>query len=226
MSYSHRDKHGNSVDLPTGKVICVGRNYMDHIRELNNEVPDEAVLFMKPASSLCLLNEPLLIPQGFGEVHNELEIAVLIGKPLSHAKPDEVEDAVWVLGLGLDLTLRDVQTKLKQKGLPWERAKAFDAACPVSHFEPLLKEQLAQPQKFSLVINDEIRQSGDSVYMMRDIPSLLVQISQLFRLEPGDIVMTGTPKGVGPLNSGDKLTIEYAGKWTIETHVNVSGDLP
>lgn len=203
--YIHRDTNSNAIDLPLGKIVCVGRNYADHIEELNNAVPDEPLLFIKPATALCSFAEPISIVAGQGECHNELEIAILIKSPLTKASESDIFPAIWGYGLGLDLTLRDVQNRLKEKGLPWERAKSFDNSCPMSDFVAM--EQIIDGKNlaFSLSINGELRQQGNTQLMLNNVTKLLVEISQSFTLLPGDIVMTGTPKGVGPLLIGDKV---------------------
>ena len=132
--YQHQFIDGRKIDLPLGKVVCVGRNYLEHIQELNNEVPNEPLLFIKPNTALCNLAEPIVIPKGVGSCHNELEIAILIGQRLNHCNEKQAKQSIIGVGLGLDLTLRDVQDRLKAKGQPWERAKSFDASCPISVF--------------------------------------------------------------------------------------------
>ena len=218
--YQHTTLAGERIDLPVGKVVCVGRNYLDHIQELNNEVPAEPLLFMKPATALCEISKPLVIPAGMGECHNELEVALLVAKPLRHCSSEQTAaDALYGVGVALDLTLRDVQQKLKDKGQPWERAKAFDGACPVSSFTPLGGSAELDNLDFSLTINGEVRQQGNTKMMMRDALSLLCAISEVFTLQPGDIVLTGTPKGVGPLHQGDNLQLKMAPWFDIHTRV-------
>ena len=218
--YQHTTLTGEHIDLPIGKVVCVGRNYLDHIQELNNEVPAEPLLFMKPATALCEISKPLVIPADRGECHNELEVALLIAKPLRDCSNEQTAaDALYGVGLALDLTLRDVQQKLKDKGQPWERAKAFDGACPVSSFTPLDAPADLGNLDFSLTINGDVRQQGNTKLMMRDALSLLCAISEVFTLQPGDIVLTGTPKGVGPLLQGDNLQLKMAPWFDIHTRV-------
>ncbi|MEW9799126.1 fumarylacetoacetate hydrolase family protein [Alteromonas sp. CYL-A6] len=217
--YQHLDNLGQPVDLPVGKVVCVGRNYLDHIEEMASTVPAAPLLFMKPAAALCALNEPLVIPHGRGECHNELEVAVLLSSPLSHASEDEVRAAVWGIGLGLDLTLRDVQKALKADGQPWERAKAFDRSCPVSGFVPVSLFGDWQDLHFTLSINDEIRQRGHTALMLHAIVPLIQEMSTVFSLAPGDVIMTGTPKGVGPLHAGDRITASLTGQFDVQTTV-------
>ena len=218
--YQHTDLSGQSIDLPVGKVVCVGRNYLDHIQELNNEVPTEPLLFMKHATALCAMSEPLVIPSELGECHNELEVALLIGKPLSLCDDaGKAAEAVYGIGLALDLTLRDVQQRLKDKGQPWERAKAFDRACPVSRFVSLNSDISLDDLSFSLTINGETRQQGNTSLMIHNIQSLLCAISGVFTLQPGDIVLTGTPKGVGALQQGDQLQAVMAPWFDVTTQV-------
>ncbi len=218
-AYVHRSFDASIIPLPAGKLVCVGRNYADHIKELNNATPSEPLLFMKPNTSLCRMDEPIALPKGQGECHNELEVAVLIKQTLSKADVNTAHQGIWGLGLGLDLTLRDLQNQLKAKGLPWERAKSFDNACPVSAFLPIEQFANIQSVDFSLQINSQLRQKGNTSLMLYDIDSLLSEISQTFTLLPGDIVMTGTPKGVGPLVSGDKLHCRLNDALSITTSV-------
>ncbi|WP_448211205.1 fumarylacetoacetate hydrolase family protein [Colwellia sp. MEBiC06753] len=207
--YQHKDIHGNGIDLPVGKVVCVGQNYLDHVHEMNSIVNDEAVLFMKPNTAICDLLSPLVIPQGKGECHNEAEIAILIGKPLKNADEGTILSAIWGYGIGLDLTLRAVQKSLKELGRPWERAKSFDFSAPLSPFVPANEIADSNNMAFSLTVNHELRQQGQSELMMRPIVQLLKIISQEFSLLPGDVILTGTPKGVGPLNAGDQLNLTF-----------------
>ncbi|MFQ3235340.1 MAG: 2-keto-4-pentenoate hydratase/2-oxohepta-3-ene-1,7-dioic acid hydratase in catechol pathway [Paraglaciecola sp.] len=217
--YFHQDQAGHKIDLSPGKVVCVGRNYVAHIHELNNELPDEALLFIKPSTALCSFSQPLVIPKSKGSCHNEIELAVLLGTPLCNATPCQAKAAIYGIGLGLDLTLRDMQDKLKSKGHPWERAKAFDYSCPVSGFVASADIDVEQNIAFNLQVNGEIRQQGNSQDMLRTITALLVEISQSFTLLPGDIVLTGTPKGVAPLHTGDNLAGELTGHFIIQTQV-------
>ncbi|WP_158968067.1 fumarylacetoacetate hydrolase family protein [Paraglaciecola sp. L3A3] len=219
FDYTHQNCEGKNINLEVGKVVCVGRNYMLHIQELNNDVPEQPLLFMKPSTALCSVVEPVSIPSNLGECQNELEIAVLIDKRLTKATHDEVVNAIWGVGLGLDLTLRDVQTKLKNKGQPWERAKSFDGSCPMSGFIPLSEVDSLTALKFNLVVDGELRQQGNSKDMIIPIVDLLVEISNSFTLMPGDIVMTGTPKGVGALKSGEHLTLELMDHFLLKTKI-------
>ncbi|MAY36191.1 MAG: isomerase/hydrolase [Spongiibacteraceae bacterium] len=208
MSFQHRWHDGEAIELTTKKVVCAGLNYALHVKEMNSKAPDtEPVLFIKPATALQDLHAPLCIPKDRGAVHHELEIALLIGRRLSQCSAAEAVGAVSGLGLALDLTLRDLQTELKKAGRPWEKAKGFDGACAISHFVPISQCPPLDNIDIALSVNDSPRQQGNSRDMLFPIPSLLCAISEYFTLEPGDIVLTGTPEGVGPLSGSDQLSM-------------------
>ena len=211
MIYQHRYLDGSSLHLPVGKVVCIGRNYLDHIRELNNPIPETPILFIKPTTALVALNQPIQLPVGRGECHHEVELAVLVGQLLQNAEAETACQAVAGYGVGLDLTLRDLQNKLKKKGHPWETAKAFDGSCPLSPF--LKPEALPHPQAtdLSLSVNGDVRQKGNTQQMMVSVFELMAYMSTHFSLQPGDVVLTGTPAGVGPLAPGDVLILNLAG---------------
>lgn len=208
--YSHQDINGQFLPFPAGKVVCIGQNYADHIAELNSVKRPEALFFIKPNSALCSVQSSFEIPKNSGACHNELELAVLIAKPLKKVTEGQVEEAIWGYGLALDLTLRDMQSKLKQQGRPWELAKGFDGACPISPF--INKSEIEHPQNINLrlAVNQKFRQDGNSVDMIRPINILIAQMSQHFTLMPGDVILTGTPAGVGPLKCGDKLELSLS----------------
>lgn len=220
MSYQHQYVDGTRIHFPVGKLVCVGRNYAEHAKELNNPVPSEPLLFIKPASAAVPLLGGFAIPQERGGVHYETEIAVLIGKPLSRKPSDEeILDALSGFGVALDLTLRDVQNKLKEKGHPWEIAKAFDGACPLSPFVPADAVADLADIGVRLTLNGEVRQDGNSRDMLTPILPLIRYISGHFSLQPGDVVLTGTPAGVGPLAQGDQLSVELPGLCRFDTSV-------
>ncbi len=197
---------GEEFAEPVSKVVCVGRNYAEHAKELNNPVPTSPILFIKPNSALVWLDVPLQLPQG-EQVHYEAELAILIGEILRYADADAAAQAIAGLGLALDLTLREVQSRLKEKGLPWEIAKSFDGACPLSPFAPYKGEDLAAID-YQFSINGNLRQHGQSSQMLNPVVALLAHMSQHFTLMPGDVVLTGTPAGVGQLHSGDQLELQ------------------
>lgn len=218
MTYQHRGPNGRALELPLGKVVCVGRNYADHAKELNNPVPTEPILFIKPNTALVPMAPEFSIPRHRGSCHVETEMALLIGDRISHANASQVVQSIAGVGVGFDLTLRDLQNTLKDKGLPWEKAKAFDGSCPLSEF--------VDPTEFDwgnvsleLHRNGELQQRGNSANMMTPVADLLAHISQYFTLLPGDVVMTGTPAGVGPLNVGDELQAELNGQLRLTSKV-------
>ena len=205
--------------LPVGKVVCVGRNYAAHAKELNNPVPAEPVLFIKPATALVNLEQPVSIPLQFGACHFETEMAVLIGEGLTNCNEQQAASAIAGVAVALDLTLRELQSALKEKSLPWEKAKAFDGACPISAFVSLHNINDLPSQQIQLRQNGELRQDGNSADMLTPVLPLLVYISQFFTLAPGDIVLTGTPAGVGPLAVGDNLEISLGDIINVQTNI-------
>ncbi|SDI36178.1 fumarylacetoacetate hydrolase family protein [Pseudomonas panipatensis] len=220
MSYQHQYVDGTRIHFPLGKVVCVGRNYAEHAKELNNPVPTEPLLFIKPGSCVVPSEGGFAIPEGRGDVHYEAEIAVLIGKPLSRQPSrEEVLDAISGYAPALDLTLRDVQAKLKEKGLPWELAKSFDGAFVLAPF--VSADHFPDPADIGirLSIDGEVRQDGNSRDMLNPIVPLIQHICGHFSLQPGDVVSTGTPVGVGPLKHGNALVLELPGASRFESRV-------
>ncbi|MCX6217493.1 fumarylacetoacetate hydrolase family protein [Spirosoma sp.] len=188
------------------KIICVGRNYVEHIKELNNEQPDDPVIFMKPETAIPLKNEPFFYPDFSSDVHHEVEILVKInrvGKNIDEKFAHKYYDEI---GIGVDFTARDLQSKLKAKGLPWELAKGFNGSAPISGFVPKTDFADLQDLNFRLDVNGETRQLGNTSLMLFKIDYLISFVSRYFLLQQGDILFTGTPKGVGPVNVGDQLT--------------------
>ncbi len=188
------------------KIICVGRNYVAHAKELNNEIPDEPVLFMKPDSALLRNNDPFYIPEWTSEVHHEIELIVRINrlgksidKKFAHRYYDEI-------GIGIDFTARDLQNALKDKGLPWEKSKAFDHSaviCP--EFVPVESFPDRNAIHFRLDINGKTVQEGNSALMIFSIEDIISHVSKYFTLKIGDLIYTGTPAGVGSVKIGDRL---------------------
>lgn len=219
MTYQHHWIDGSAIDLPVGKVVCVGRNYAEHARELGNEVPDTPILFIKPASSLVAMAPSFSIPTDQGEVHHEVEMALLVGEQLKNADATSAQWSMAGFGVGLDLTLRDLQTALKKQGHPWERAKAFDGACPMSPFIDARGVSWKQPIEISLEVNGELRQRGNTTQMLFPVFQLVAQMSHVFTLEPGDIILTGTPSGVAALQPGDQLVAKFGNALTVKSEV-------
>jgi 2-keto-4-pentenoate hydratase/2-oxohepta-3-ene-1,7-dioic acid hydratase in catechol pathway len=188
------------------KIICIGRNYVAHAHELNNEIPDEPVFFMKPDSSMLRNNDPFYIPDWTKDVHHEIELVIKINrigknieKQFAHRYFDEI-------GLGIDFTARDIQNKLKEKGLPWEKAKAFDQAAVLSN---IFIDKTVFPDlqniSFKLKINDKLVQDGNSGLMIFSFEEIITNVSKYVTLKIGDLIYTGTPAGVGPVKIGDHL---------------------
>ena len=217
--FQHQTTQNQTIDLPLGKVVCVGRNYAEHAKELGNEVPTAPILFIKPATSVVELESPLTIPQDQGSVHHEAEIALLISKDAKDIDAGSAWDYVSHAGVALDLTLRDVQSKLKEKSHPWEIAKGFDGACPLSKWIPL--SELSNKEKIAIQLekNGELKQNGDSTQMITSIPALIAYMSNIFTLKTGDVILTGTPAGVGPLESGDELKATLDNQFSFNTTV-------
>lgn len=187
------------------KIICVGRNYADHIQELDSERPSSPVLFLKPDSAIVLKNNPFIIPEFSQNIHYEVEVLVKINKigkyidrKFAHKYYDEI-------GLGIDFTARDVQNHLKEKGLPWELAKAFDGSAVIGNFLPKERLEDINELKFSLKQNGKVVQSGNTSHMLWKIDELIEYISKYFTLKIGDIIFTGTPSGVGQVHPEDEL---------------------
>ncbi|GAB7531008.1 fumarylacetoacetate hydrolase family protein [Pseudomonas sp. 3A(2025)] len=220
MSYQHKYVDGTNIHFPLGKVVCIGRNYAEHAKELGNPVPTEPLLFMKPGSSVVPLEDSFSIPTDRGSVHYEAEIVVLLGKSLSkNPSVEEVLDAISGFAPGLDLTLRDVQTKLREKGLPWELAKCFDGAAVIAPFVSADTFPDLTDIGIRLTINDKVVQDGNSSLMLNPIVPMLQHMAANFSLQAGDIIMTGTPAGVGPFEVGDRIALELIGQARYESTV-------
>jgi 2-keto-4-pentenoate hydratase/2-oxohepta-3-ene-1,7-dioic acid hydratase in catechol pathway len=187
------------------KIICIGRNYANHIEELQNERPTEPVVFMKPDSAILLKQHPFVIPEFSEDVHHEIEIIVKINKVGKYIEPKFAHKYYDEISVGIDFTARDLQEKLKTKGLPWEKAKAFDGSAVIGDFLP--KEQFVSLENltFELTNNDKSVQMGNSSYMLWKIDELISYVSQFFTLKIGDVIFTGTPAGVAAVKPDDVL---------------------
>lgn len=201
---------------PVSKVVCVARNYAQHAAELNNPTTSEPTVFIKPNSSIIGEGEQVVIPAYSQQCHHEVELAVLIGKWGKHISQKQALKHVAGYGVGLDMTLRDTQQQLKDKGLPWEWAKAFDTSCPLSHFVPA--REVADPQNLELKlwVNNELRQQGHTCYMLHSVAQLISYMSTAFTLKEGDVILTGTPAGVDQVHSGDRLRAEISQVTSLE----------
>ena len=210
---------GTTKEYPIGKILCIGRNYAEHIRELGNEPPEAPVIFMKPASAVIYDGEEIVIPPYSRDCHHEAELALLIGKKGKNIPQERAREHIAGYGVAIDLTLRDVQAELKKKGLPWEIAKGFDTACPLSDFAPAASIDNPQELRIRLTVNGMLRQDGSTNQMIHSIPSIVSHMSGIFTLEPGDVILTGTPAGVGPLASGDEVLTEIDGVGSLRVRV-------
>jgi len=188
-----------------GKIVCVGRNYAEHAKELGNEVPDKPVLFLKPASALIYSGGEIIHPDFGNELHHEVELVLLIGESIKKANTTESQKAIIGYGVGLDMTLRDVQNELKKKGNPWTLAKCFDTSAVISDFVLKKDYQLKPDEKLELKVNGAIKQSDTLKSMIFNPAEIVEYISSIMTLEKGDLIFTGTPAGVSRVNRGDKL---------------------
>lgn len=194
------------------KIICIGRNYAKHIEELQNEKPDEPVIFIKPDTAIVLKKFPFVIPEFSNDVHHEVEIIVKICKVGKHIAPKFAHKYYEEIGLGIDFTARDLQSKLKEKGLPWEKAKAFDGSAVVSEFIPKSEFSSLNDINFELTNNGNVVQKGNTQFMLWKIDELISYASQYFTLKTGDILFTGTPEGVAKVSANDVLEGFIEGK--------------
>lgn len=194
------------------KIICVGRNYIDHINELANQKPTEPVLFMKPDTSVLIKGNLFVIPEFSNDVHHEVEVLVKICKVGKYIQPKFADKYYNQIGLGIDFTARDMQSKLKEKGLPWEISKGFDGSAVIGDFVDKTQFQDLQNVSFELKKNNETVQKGNTKDMLWQINELIAYVSQFFTLKTGDIIFTGTPSGVAKVNPNDELEGFLEGK--------------
>ena len=186
------------------KIVCIGRNYVEHIQELNNDIPDEPVIFIKPDTALLRNNAPFFIPDFTSDVHHEVELVVKIKKMGKCIPAQFSKDYYDEISLGIDFTARDVQSALKSKGLPWEKAKGFDSSAVIAPFISIEGLNLSD-LNFRLEKNGEIVQRGNTQQMIHKIDEIIAHVSQYFTLKIGDYIYTGTPAGVGSVKSTDRL---------------------
>jgi len=201
----------NNEQIPIGKIVCIGRNYAEHAKELGNVVPTEPVLFLKPASAVIYSGEDIIHPSFGNDLHHEVELVLFIGTKVKDASPEEAEKAIAGYGVGLDMTLRDVQSKLKSKGHPWTLAKCFDTSAVISDF--VLKDdyKLSLNENISLSVNGVVKQEDTLTGMIFNPTELVEYVSSVMTLEKGDLIFTGTPAGVSKVNHGDKLVGKIEG---------------
>lgn len=187
------------------KIICIGRNYAAHIEELKNEKPGQPVVFLKPDTALIKGEAPFYYPDFSSNIHHEIELVLKISKEGKYIQPQFAHRYFEEIGLGIDFTARDLQDQCKAKGLPWEIAKAFNGAAPIGNFKPVSEFSDLKNIDFHLEINGEIKQKGNTSLMLFDFATIISYVSQFFTLKKGDLIYTGTPAGVGPVQTGDQL---------------------
>lgn len=187
------------------KIICIGRNYAEHAKEMNAAVPTEPVFFLKPDTALIRDDQPFYYPDFSKDIHHEVELVLKINKAGKNIDPAFAHRYYDEIGIGIDFTARDIQAKCKEKGLPWEKAKAFDGAAPLGRFIP--KKELPDPAgiRFHLAVNGKEVQKGNTKDLLFSFDAVVAYVSKFFTLKTGDLIYTGTPEGVGPVNIGDKL---------------------
>lgn len=187
------------------KIIAIGRNYVEHAKELNNPLPSEPVVFLMPSTCIIQRNKPFFYPDFSNDIHHEVELVLKISKAGKNVDEKFAGRYFEQIGIGIDFTARDLQKKAKEEGLPWEKAKAFDGAAPLGQF--LNKEQFDDLKNipFSLQINGELVQQGNSREMIFSFEQIIAYVSKFFSLQIGDLIYTGTPAGVGPVKIGDRL---------------------
>lgn len=213
---------GSEISYPVNKILCIGQNYAEHAKEMNFEVPPAPVFFLKPATAIISDGEKVLLPSLSKNVHHEVELVVLIGKGGKNIPESEALFYIAGYGVGLDMTMRDVQLEAKAKGLPWTLAKGFDTSAPVSEFVPPETLSGIEQLRLELTVNDTLRQSGKPVDMVFSIPKLLAYISRFVSFEKGDLLFTGTPPGVGSVKEGDCLVARLLDNGTVLTSLTVT----
>lgn len=193
------------------KIICIGRNYVDHTKELNNPIPKQPLVFMKPSTALLINNDPLYYPEHTKDLHYEGEIVLQICRNGRHVQPEFASSYYDKIAFGIDFTARDVQQRCKEKGHPWELAKAFDKSAGLSEFIP--KDELDMRQlRFETRLNGKVVQRGNTADLIFDFEYIICYVSQFFKLHMGDLIYTGTPAGVGPVQIGDELSGSIGGR--------------
>lgn len=187
------------------KIICIGRNYVEHARELNNPLPTEPVFFLKPDTAIIIRNRPFFYPEFSQNIHYELELVLKISKNGRHIPEKFASTYYREIGLGIDFTARDIQQRQKEKGLPWEAAKAFDGSAPISDFVKMDSLKDGKSIRFHLLKNGDRVQDGDSKLMIFSFDQIISYVSKFITLKMGDLIFTGTPAGVGEVKIGDRL---------------------
>ena len=201
-------------------IYCIGRNYVAHAKELGNEVPTSPVIFMKPSTALLNKGEQLTIPNFTKDLHYEAELVLRVNKVAKKVQNANVMDYCDAISVGIDFTARDLQNDLKAKGLPWEKAKAFDDSAVIGEWIPLTEDMFENPFHYSMTQNGNTVQEGDSSLMIYGLAQIIESITEFFTLYPDDLIYTGTPAGVGPTHKGDVFEGFFEGKSVFKLQVN------
>ena len=201
----------DGVKQEVSNIFCIGRNYAAHVAELGNQLEEEPLVFLKPTSALSLSGQDIVLPAYSSDVHHECELVLLIGKGGNDIPAADALSHIAGVGIGLDLTARDVQSEAKQGGKPWTKAKGFRHAACVSEFVGSSRLDLSQPFTFSLQVNGDVRQQGDTSLMLYPLATIINYLSETYGLTAGDLIYTGTPQGVAALHAGDVLHLQLDG---------------
>jgi acylpyruvate hydrolase len=209
----------SNATIQAGKIICLGRNYIEHAKEMKAEIPSEPVLFLKPSSAIIPSGGTIVLPPFSRELHHEVELVALITGGGSRIPQAEAMSHIGGYAVGLDMTLRDVQAEAKKKGLPWSVSKGFDTSAPLSVF--VRADAIPDPHNLAITlrVNGEVKQHSSTRNMIFRLDGIVAYISSIFTLEPGDLIYTGTPEGVGPVHPGDLIEAEIEAVGTLTAHV-------
>ncbi len=202
---------GANTAIPIGKLLCIGRNYARHAEEMQSDVPDEPMVFLKPASAVIRSGDAVVLPNRSRDVHHEVELVAVIGTGGTGISREEALDHVAAYAVGLDMTARDIQSRAKERGHPWSVAKGFDTFAPLGPLTPADQVGDVQDLTVSLRVNGKTRQEATTQDMIFPVAELIHSCSQIFTLAPGDLIYTGTPDGVGPVSAGDVLEATATG---------------
>lgn len=198
-------------DSAIGSVYCIGRNYQKHARELGNTVPDQPLVFLKPASSVIYDEQSIVLPSQSQEIHHEVELVIAIGREGRRISPNKARSYIMGVGIGIDVTARDVQQQAKDNGHPWSVAKGFDTFAPISSFQAFDADINLDSLQLALRVNNELRQNGNTKNMIFSVEEIIAYLSTIFTLYPGDLIFTGTPEGVSEIHDGDSIQAKLAG---------------
>jgi len=215
----HAVRLWNGKEVPVGKIVALGKNYADHAKEMGGQVPKQPMLFLKPATSIIHEGEAVEYPPHTQNLHYEIELGVVIGKQAKRIKAADWKQYVLGYVTLLDMTARDLQKDAQTKGEPWSVAKGFDTFCPIGTAVDAAKVADPHALALELKVNGEVKQKGNTKDLVFKLPTILEYVSHVFTLEPGDIIATGTPEGVGPVKPGDVLEAKIGGVGTLKVRV-------